>query len=68
MHTLNHKVKIVELLMVGHHNWVVDKDTKENEVKEAKELVKEVLKPGRHPGGSKEDNIGKNINDTDFNM
>ena len=57
MIVLNHSVKIITLLMVGHHNWIVDMTVKDK-VKGAKEIVQQVLKPNRVPGGSKEDNIG----------
>ena len=45
---------------MGHHDWVEDKMVAEK-IKEAREEIKEALKPGRHPGGSKEDNIGESI-------
>ena len=53
----NHKVKIITHLVVEHHDWVEYKMVAE-EIKEAREEVKRVLKPGQHPGGPKQDNIG----------
>ena len=55
---MNHKVKIVEHLIIGHYNWVQDASVKK-EIRLAKEMIQEKLKPSQHPGGSKEDNIGK---------
>ena len=55
---MNHKVKIVEHLIIGHHNWVQDASVKK-EIRLAKEMIQEKLKPSQHPGGSKEDNRGK---------
>ena len=60
MSALNHKVRIIIHLIVEHHDWVEGKEV-EDEIKKAREQVKEVLKPGRHPGGSKEDNMGRDI-------
>ena len=55
---LNHKVKIVEHLMIFHHNWIEDATVK-GDIKLAKEKVQKVLKPGQVPGGSKDENFGK---------
>ena len=61
MCVLNHKVKIIQHLVIGHHNWIEDATVKE-EIKSAKQLVQKVLKPGQCPGGSRDDNIGKFYN------
>ena len=57
---MNHKVKIVEHLQIGHLNWIEDM-TVTAEIKAAKELVQQALKPNQCPGGSQDDNIGKII-------
>ena len=54
---INHKARIITHLMVGHEDWVENKDVAPT-IKEAKEKLKNVLKPGNFPGGSKEDNLG----------
>lgn len=43
--------------MVEHYEWVEYKEVAD-EIKMAKEEIKTALKPGQHPGGSKEENIG----------
>ena len=53
----NHKIKIITHLHIDHLAWIEDKDVKDD-IKEAREKIKTALKPGQHPGGSKEDNIG----------
>merc|ERR1719186_1269433 len=53
----NHKIKIITHLHIDHLAWIEDKDVKDD-IKEAREKIKTDLKPGQHPGGSKEDNIG----------
>ena len=53
----NQKVKIVTHLMVEHYDWVEYSEVA-GEIKEAKEEIKQALKPGQHPGGSVEENIG----------
>ena len=60
MCVLNHKAKIVEHLMIQHLSWIEDATVKD-EIKSAKEKVQQALKPGQCPGGSKEDNLGKEI-------
>ena len=57
---MNHKIKVVEHLHIGHHNWIEDV-TVQPEIKAAKELVQQVLKLSQCPGGSQDDNIGKII-------
>jgi hypothetical protein len=57
MHSLGHKVKIITHLRAGHHDWVENKDVADH-IKTEKEAVKTALKPGQHPGGTKEDNFG----------
>ena len=57
MSLINHKVRIINHLQVGHLDWVETKDV-ESAIKEAKEVVKNALKPGNVPGGSKEENLG----------
>ena len=61
MCVLNHKVKIIEHLMIQHLNWIEDATVKD-EIKAAKERVQQALKPAQCPGGSKEDNLGMEIN------
>ena len=39
---MNHKVKIVEHLIIGHHNWVQDASVKK-EIRLAKEMIQENL-------------------------
>ena len=51
MSCMNHKIKVVEHLHIGHHNWIEDV-TVQQEIKAAKELVQQVLKPSQCPGGS----------------
>ena len=55
---LNHIVRIICHLMISHYNWIEDASV-QNDIAVAKKAVQEALKPGQHPGGSKEDNIGK---------
>ena len=57
---IDHKMKIVFHLMVGHFNWIQDASVKE-EIAAAKRTVQHVLKPAKIPGGTKEDNIGKDL-------
>ena len=42
MSCMNHKIKVVEHLHIGHHNWIEDV-TVQQEIKAAKELVQQVL-------------------------
>ena len=58
MKCVDHKVKVIEHLMIGHHTWVEDATVKAD-IANAKKVVQEVLKPGQVPGGSKKDNQGK---------
>ena len=44
--------------MIDHLNWIEDATVKD-EIKTARELVQTVLMPGRVPGGSVGENIGK---------
>ena len=57
MHVAHHMVKIIIHLMEGYEHWVEVKDA-QAALKLAKSRVQEALKPGKFPGGSKEDNIG----------
>ena len=57
MHVLHHIVKVITHLQVGYFNWVEVKDIQVS-IKLAKSMVQEALKPGKFPGGSKEDNLG----------
>ena len=57
MHVVHHIVKILTHIMEGYENWVEVKDV-QADLKLAKSQVQEVLKPGKIPGGSKEDNMG----------
>ena len=43
--------------MVGHENWVELKEV-QAAIKGAKAKIQEALKPGKVPGGSKEENAG----------
>ena len=43
--------------MVGHEDWVENQQIAPA-IKEAKEVIREALKPNKFPGGSKEDNLG----------
>ena len=54
---LDHKMKILYRLMIGHHNWIEDKSVKA-EVAAAKKIVQEALKPAKVPGGSSDENLG----------
>ena len=55
---MNHKVKVVEHLIVGLFKWVEDATVKA-EIKMAKERIQVALKPSQAPGGSLDQNIGK---------
>ena len=44
--------------MCRHFNWIEDASVKD-EIAAAKRTVQHVLKPAKIPGGSKEDNTGK---------
>ena len=57
MHVVHHIVKILTHIMEGYENWVEVKAVQDS-LKLAKSQIQEVLKPGKFPGGSKEDNIG----------
>ena len=54
---VHHFMKILTHIMEGYENWVEVKDV-QAALKLAKSQVQEVLKPGKIPGGSKEENIG----------
>lgn len=58
MCAVNHDIKMVSHLMIDHLNWIEDATVKD-EIKTARELVQTVLMPGRVPGGSVGENIGK---------
>ena len=55
---IDHKMRIVYHLMCRHFNWIEDASVKD-EIAAAKRTVQHVLKPAKIPGGSKEDNTGK---------
>ena len=57
IHAILHKVKIITHLMIGHMNWVEIKDV-QPAIKKAKEKVQEALKPGKVPGGTRNQNVG----------
>ena len=57
IHAILHKVKIITHLMIGHMNWVEVKDV-QPAIKKAKEKVQEALKPGKFPGGTRNQNMG----------
>ena len=57
VHALHHIVKIITHLMVEWENWIEIEGVKAT-LKEAKAKVQEALKPGKFPGGSKDDNMG----------
>ena len=57
MRCLDHSVKVLCRLRVGHHSWVEDPSVK-NVLAAAKADVQNALLPGRNPEGSKEDNTG----------
>ena len=57
---LDHKVKIITHLMTEHHNWIEDSTVKD-QMKAAKEVVQQALKPNQVPGGSREQNQGCKI-------
>ena len=57
IHAILHKVKIITHLMIGHMNWVEVKDV-QPAIKKAKEKVQEALKPGKVPGGTRNQNVG----------
>ena len=54
---LHHVVKIITHLMIDHTHWVETQEVK-IAVKAAKERIQEALRPGKVPGGSKEENVG----------
>ena len=56
-HVIHHIVKVITHLMVNCLNWTETKDV-QVAIKFAKSRVQEALKPGKFPGGSKEDNVG----------
>ena len=58
MSAVNHKVRIINHIMVGHFNWVEDATIKPS-IKKAKEVLQKALKPGQVVGGSKKENIGQ---------
>ena len=60
MCVLNHKVKIIIHLIIDHENWIEDASVK-SQVKEAKEKIQRALKPNQHPGGDRNENIGKKL-------
>ena len=57
IHAILHKVKVINHLMIGHNNWVEDKEV-QAAIKTAKGKVQEALKPGKVVGGSRDENIG----------
>ena len=57
MRCLDHSVKVICHLRVGHHSWVEDPSVKKI-LAVAKTDVQNALLPGRNPEGSKEDNTG----------
>ena len=57
MHAVHHVVKIITHLMVGQENWVELKEV-QPAIKGAKARIQDALKPGKVPGGSKEENFG----------
>ena len=54
---IDHKMKILYHLMIGHFNWIEDASVKA-EIAAAKKVVQDVLKPAKVHGGSAEENIG----------
>ena len=58
MSAINHKVRIILHIRIGHFNWIEDASVKLL-IKEAKEALQSALKPGKVPGGSAEENLGK---------
>ena len=57
MKCLDHKVKVLTHLQIGHLNWIEDSTVKAD-LAEAKRVIQEALKPGQVPEGSEEDNQG----------
>ena len=57
MHAVQHIIKIITHLMEGYETWVELKEVKPA-LKIGKLKVQEALKPGKVPGGAKEDNVG----------
>ena len=57
---MDHKVKVIKHLRVGHHNWIEDSTVKDV-IGAAKRDVQQALKPGQVPGGSNEDNRGMDV-------
>ena len=57
MSAINHKVKIILHLRIGHYNWIEDMQVKPK-IKMEKEVLQKALKPGQVPGGSSAENIG----------
>ena len=57
MAAINHKIKIIQHIMVGHFNWVEDATVKLR-IKQAKEVVQKALKPGQVIGGTDDENVG----------
>ena len=55
---MNHKVRVVEHLMVGLFKWIEDALVK-TEIKMAKEKIQDALKPSQVLGGSRDQNVGK---------
>ena len=47
-------------LKLNHHQWIEDKETKIL-LKDVKEQVQTLLKPGQNPGGSMDDNVGREL-------
>ena len=52
MCSINHKIRIIIHLMIEHHNWIEDESIK-SDVKNAKEIVQHVLKPGGGAGAGR---------------
>jgi hypothetical protein len=57
---IDHKMRIVFHLLIEHHNWIEDTTVKDD-IAATKRTVQHALKPGKFPGGSKEENVGKNF-------
>ena len=58
MKCVDHKMKVIFHLMIGHYNWIEDATVKDD-IARAKKVAQEVMKPGQAPGGSVEDNQGR---------
>jgi hypothetical protein len=57
---LDHKVKVITHLMTNHMNWIEDATVKD-QMKAAKEVVQQALKPNQVPGGTRGQNQGCKI-------